>query len=194
MAKVALTGGIATGKSYVLGRLRERGIATADADEIVHEILGPGTSSTSAVAATFGSEYLAPDGRVDRSLLAAKVFREPRARLTLEAIVHPVVYEQLEQWFASLHGAPGVASIPLLFETHRERDFDYIIVTACTPEQQMDRLAERGMDREQARQRIAAQLPGDEKVARANFVVRTDGTLDETEQQVETLAAEIAKL
>ena len=90
MAKVALTGGIATGKSYVLGKLRERGIATADADEIVHEILGPGTSSTSAVAATFGSEYLAPDGRVEFFPAGDAAQVERALRLVLRAFTdHP---------------------------------------------------------------------------------------------------------
>ena len=174
MLKVALTGGIATGKSYVLEKLRDRGVPAIDADDIVHEALGPGTPTTKAIAAQFGSVFLKPDGSIHRTLLGVKVFRDPEARMMIEAIIHPVVYEKIRGWFERLDRPMGVASIPLLFETQRERDFDYVVVTACTPEQQLKRLSERDrLDPEEAQQRIAAQLPTDEKVKRANFVIFT---------------------
>ena len=195
MLKVALTGGIATGKSYVLGKLRDRGVATIDADDIVHEALGPGTPTTKSIAAQFGGVFLKPDGSIHRTLLGVKVFRDPGARLTLEAIIHPVVYEAIGKWYATLDRPMGVASIPLLFETEREGDFDFIVVTACTPEQQIQRLIERDrMDEEEAKQRIAAQLPTDEKVKRANFVILTGGSKLATDNQVDELLVQLSKV
>jgi dephospho-CoA kinase len=188
MLKVALTGGIATGKSYVLGRLRDRGVPSIDADDIVHGALESGTPTTKAIATEFGSTLLKPDGSVDRILLATKVFRDDDARLRLEAIVHPVVYEAIRNWFEALDRPIGVASIPLLFETRRENDFDFVVVTACSPEQQLQRLLERDrMPEAEARQRIAAQLPTEEKVKRADFVIFTDSSKAATDKQVEEL-------
>jgi dephospho-CoA kinase len=195
MLKVALTGGIATGKSYVLGKLRDRGVATIDADDIVHEALGPGTRTTKSIAAQFGGVFLKPDGSIHRTLLGVKVFRDPAARLTLEAIIHPVVYDEIAKWYAALDRPMGVASIPLLFETARERDFDFVVVTACTPEQQIQRLIERDrIDEDEAKQRIAAQLPTDEKVKRADFVILTGGSKLATDKQVDELLVQLSKL
>src|SRR6476646_10858444 len=114
MLKVALTGGIATGKSYVLAQLRERGVPTVDADAIVHELFEPHTLTTQAVVLEFGHAILSDTGSVDRAILASKVFTDRMARLRLEAIVHPAVYEKIREWFASVAGPMAVASIPLL--------------------------------------------------------------------------------
>ncbi len=168
--KVALTGGIATGKSYVLTRLRDRGVPTIDADEIVHDALGPGTPTTEAIATQFGKVFLKPDGAIDRPLLGAKVFGDRESRLQLEAIIHPVVYDTIQRWYARLDRSMGVASVPLLFETHRERDFDFVAVTVCPPEVQLQRILERDrISEEDARRRIAAQMPAEEKARRADF-------------------------
>lgn len=188
MLKVALTGGIATGKSYVLARLKERGIATIDADDIVHEALGPGTPATRAIAAQFGSAFVKADGSIHRTLLAAKVFRDPETRHQIEALVHPLVYETLRRWFETIDRPVGVASIPLLYETHREKDFDFVVVTMCPPEVQLQRVLERDrMTEEEAHQRIAAQMPAEEKAARADFVIRTGGTTLGTDRQIDEL-------
>ena len=187
MLKVALTGGIATGKSYVLARLKDRGIPTVDADDIVHQALGPGTPTSHAIAEQFGRIYLKPDGSVDRTMLAGPVFSDSEIRRQLEAIVHPVVYETIRNWFDTLDRPIGVASIPLLYETHREADFDAIVVTVCRPEIQLQRLLDRGMSEVEARQRIVAQMPAEDKAARGDMVVRTDGTKAETDRQVEDL-------
>ena len=192
MLKVALTGGIATGKSYVLARLKERGIATIDADDIVHEALGPGTPTTRAIATQFGSVFLKPDGSIHRTLLAVKVFRDPEARRQIEAIVHPIVYETLRKWFETLDRPVGVASIPLLYETRRENDFDFVVVTVCPPEVQLQRLLERDrMSEEEAHQRIAAQMPAEEKAARADFVILTGGTMPATDRQIDDLVVRL---
>jgi dephospho-CoA kinase len=195
MLKIALTGGIATGKSYVLGKLRERGVATIDADDIVHEALSAKTPTAKAIAAQFGEAFLKPDGGVDRALLGAKVFGDPSARLVLEAIIHPVVYQRLRTWFRALDRPIGVASIPLLFETQHEGDFDYVVVTACTPEQQVQRLVKRDrLDEWEAKQRLAAQMPTEEKTKRADFVISTEGTKAATDVQIDRLLLELAQL
>lgn len=187
MLKVALTGGIATGKSYVLARLKDRGIPTIDADDIVHGALGQGTATAKTIATQFGSVFVKPDGSIDRSLLAGHVFRDRDARLQLEAIVHPVVYDAIRTWFDTLDGPTAVASIPLLYETCREQDFDVVVVTVCPPEMQLRRLLDRGMSEDEAHQRIAAQMPAEEKAARGDFVIRTDDTKLATDRQVEEL-------
>jgi dephospho-CoA kinase len=192
MVKVALTGGIATGKSHVLAQLSDRGIPTIDADSIVHQALEARTPTTDAIVLAFGHAVLQTDGRVDRPVLAAKVFTDSRARLRLEAIVHPVVYEEIRRWFDTVDKPTAVASIPLLYETHRESDFDVVVVTACTMDEQIRRIVERGLSEEHARRRIAAQLPTDEKVARADFVIWTSGTIAETNVQVEELLIKLS--
>jgi dephospho-CoA kinase len=190
MLKVALTGGIATGKSYVLARLKDRGIATIDADDIVHEALGPGTAVTRAVAERFGSVFLKPDGSVHRTLLGVKVFRDPEARREIEALIHPVVWDAIASWYRALDQPVGVASVPLLYETGHERDFDFVVATVCPPEVQLQRILDR--DRiapKEAIERIAAQMPADQKASRADFVILTGGAKIATDRQVEELIA-----
>jgi dephospho-CoA kinase len=190
MLRVALTGGIATGKSYVLARLNDRGIATIDSDEIVHEALGPGRPTTKAIADQFGHALLKPDGSIDRALLARKIFSDAEARRQVETIVHPVVYTTIRKWFEASDRTMGVASIPLLYETGREKDFDFVAVTVCPPDVQLQRLLERDrMSEEQARQRIAAQMPAEQKAARGDFVILTGGTTLATDAQVDDLIA-----
>lgn len=194
MLRVALTGGIATGKSYVLARLKDRGVATIDADEIVHDVLGPGTPTSTAIAAQFGREFLKPDGSVDRARLGAKVFKEPNTRHQIEAIVHPLVYHAIRTWSENLDEPMAVAGIPLLYETGHEKDFDVVVVTVCPPDVQLQRLLERdGMSEEEARQRIAAQMPAEEKAARGDFVIRTGGSKGDTDRQVDELLDKLRK-
>src|SRR5258707_8985697 len=102
MLKVALTGGIGTGKSFVLAKLRERGVPAIDADDIVHDAFGPNTPTTRAVALEFGHAILNRDGSVDRSVLASTVFADAKARVRLEAIVHPMVYEEIRKWLETV--------------------------------------------------------------------------------------------
>jgi dephospho-CoA kinase len=193
MLKVALTGGIATGKSYVLARLKDRGVPTIDADDIVHEALGAGTPTAHAIAAQFGRIFLKPDGSIDRAMLAGPVFSDSQTRRQLEAIVHPVVYKAIRTWFDTLDRPMGVASIPLLYETGRENDFDAVVVTVCPRDVQVQRLRDRGMSEEEAHQRIGAQMPAEEKAARGHFVIRTDGTMAETDRQVEELLVSLRR-
>ncbi len=99
MLKVVLTGGIATGKSYVLAKVRQRGVPTLDADDLVHGLLGAGTPTAKAIAAAFGPDFLKSDGSVDRDRLGAKVFHDPQSRRQLESLTHPVVYDAIRNWY-----------------------------------------------------------------------------------------------
>jgi dephospho-CoA kinase len=188
MLKVSLTGGIATGKSYVLDRFRRLGIPCLDADELAHGVMAAGTEATAAVAARFGPEVVGADGAVDRAKLGPIVFADVAARRELEAIVHPAVYRAIEagiRGFELTGDYPfAVVDVPLLFETGAEQKFDRVIVTSCAPETQLARLRERGLTEAAARQRLAAQWPTDKKTARADYVVTTDGSFAETEAQV----------
>ncbi|HEX5110236.1 MAG TPA: dephospho-CoA kinase [Vicinamibacterales bacterium] len=186
--RVALTGGIATGKSHVRAAFERLGVATIDADTLARDAVAPGSAGLDAVVHRFGSHFLDSDGGLNRRALADLVFADPQARLDLEAIIHPEVRRAMDAWFASLDPAKhavAIADIPLLYETGRAGEFDAVIVTTCHPDVQVRRIMERDRVSEAAaRQRIAAQLPLEEKIGRADFVIRTDGTHAETAQQV----------
>lgn len=196
MTRVALTGGIATGKSHVRRRLAEKGVPTIDADETARQAVAPGTPTLDAIRRHFGDTVFSPAGTLDRKALAALVFADPGARHALEQIVHPEVRRRTDQWFAEVEATGAtlaVADIPLLYETGRERDFDAVIVTACEPDRQLQRLMARdSLSEAEARARIAAQFPTSDKVARATYVIRTDSTVAETDAQVDRLLARLA--
>jgi dephospho-CoA kinase len=191
MQKVALTGGIATGKSYVLEQFRRRGVPCLDADALAHGVTAAGTEATAAIAARFGAQILTPDGAVDRAKLGSIVFADPTARRELEAIVHPGVYRAIAaglRAFELIGNSPfAVVDVPLLYETGAAKDFDRVVVTACSPQTQLARLRERGITEDAARQRLAAQWATEEKASSADFVVNTDGTFEETDAQVERI-------
>lgn len=187
MLRVALTGGIATGKSYCLSRFASMGVPTIDADRLARDAVAPGTEGLRAVVQRFGAGVIRPDGTLDRQALGAVVFENSTARADLEAIIHPEVYRRINGWFASR--PPGtrvaIADIPLLFETGHDYDFDAVIVAACDPDEQLRRLTARdGLPIEAARARLAAQWPIAEKVRRADYVIRTDGSHADTDRQV----------
>ena len=192
MLRVALTGGIATGKSHVLARFAARGVPTVDADRLAREVVEPGRPAWTALRTRFDPALFTPDGALDRRRLAALVFDDAAARADLEAIVHPHVRAAIDDWFAraaTSSAVPfGIADIPLLFETDRAAEFDRVIVTACDAATQLARLAQRDrLAPDEGRKRLAAQLPTAVKTARADFVVRTGGSFDDTDRQVESI-------
>lgn len=197
MVRAALTGGIATGKSYCLAKFAELGATTIDADRLAREAVAPGTPGLARVVERFGADVLLPDGSLNRPALGRIVFSNRTARADLEAIVHPDVYRRISEWFANLpSGTIAIADIPLLFETGHEHEFDRVIVVACDPAEQLRRLAARdGLTRDAAQARLDAQWPIDEKVARADHVIRTDSGFAETDREVrkifESLKAEV---
>ena len=198
LLRAALTGGIATGKSYVRSRLAAHGIPTLDSDGLARDAVAPGTSGLAAVAERFGADVLQPDGRLDRRALGVVVFGNAQARADLEAIIHPRVREATTAWLDRLAAAGeslAVVDIPLLFETGRDRDFDRVIVTSCPRAQQVARIVERdGLTAAQAEARIDAQLSTDEKVQKADFVIDTGGTFGDTNRQIDRVVEKLLEL
>lgn len=196
MLRVALTGGIATGKSHCAARFAAKGVPVADADIFARDVVRQGTPGLAAIVRRFGKDVLRADGALDRARLGAIVFADAAARRDLEAIVHPAVYEAVEGWFrrADLTGVPfAIADIPLLYETGRDKDFDRVVVAACAPETQLERVMARdGISEADARQRIAAQMPLEEKISRADHVVRTDGSFEQTDRQIDRIHATLS--
>lgn len=194
MRRIALTGGIATGKSYVRAQFEKLGVPTIDADVLAREAVAPGTPGLHAVMKRFGPGVLDSNGALDRKTLAAVVFADDQARRDLEAIIHPSVRGAIDAWFASLPvGTPiAIADIPLLYETGRERDFDAVIVVACDPKTQVRRVIERdSLSETDARNRLAAQIPIADKSRRADYVIRSDDTYGETDAQVRAISAQL---
>jgi dephospho-CoA kinase len=190
MLRVALTGGIATGKSFSLARFAALGAPVVDADALAREAVAPGSPGLAAVRGRFGASVIAADGTLDRAALGRIVFTDRAARSDLEAIVHPAVYRRISEWFITLPPATrvAIADIPLLFETGHSPDFDRVVVCACEPAEQLRRLMARdGLSEAEARARLNAQWPIQEKVARADYVIRTDGTMADTEARVTTV-------
>ena len=183
---IGLTGNIATGKSAVARMLAERGAEVIDADRVAHAVMEPGSPAYGEIVRTFGRGILAPDGRIDRKALGAIVFRDAEALRRLEAIVHPHVMAAIKRQIAAGHAPVIVVEAIKLLETPAPRPYDAIWVTTCPPEMQLRRLIHlRGLDEEAARRRIEAQEPQEAKLRRADVIIRTDGTLEETEAQVE---------
>ena len=194
--RVGLTGGIATGKSYVTQRLHEAGLPTIDADRLAREAVAPGSPVLHAVVRRFGHDMLTGEGALDRARLGTVVFRDAEARADLEALIHPEVRRRIAEWQSHVttsgYRGPLVADIPLLFETGRTGDFDAIVVVACDPARQRARLMERdGLSGEAADQRLAAQWPIAHKVRGADYVVKTDGTFADTDAQVAALVTQL---
>lgn len=192
MKLFGLTGGIGMGKSTAARFFRERGAQIADTDELAHRLVEPGQPAVTEIQALFGKRMVSPDGRLRRDELAQVVFTDPVARRKLEAILHPRIREcwrtQVETWRAENHPL-AVVVIPLLFETQAELDFDQTICVACSVPTQHQRLLTRGWTPEQIEQRLAVQWPIEQKIARAHFVIWTDGSLEVYAQQIERILA-----
>src|SRR5579863_612985 len=191
--RVALTGGIATGKSHCLRAFAALGVQTLDSDVLAREAVRPGTAGLEAVLERFGRGLARPDGTLDRAALGRIVFADPAARRDLEAIIHPLVYAAIQARVGSSSRTPNapesdvlsVTDIPLLYESGHAKDFDRVVVAACRPDQQLQRLMLRdGLSEADARQRIGTQLPIGVKADRADYVIDTSGPLADTDRQV----------
>jgi dephospho-CoA kinase len=190
MDVIGLTGGIATGKSTVAKMLRELGATVIDADEGARAVVEPGTPGLAAIAEEFGPEVL--DGeRLDRARLGQLVFRDAGARRKLEAITHPLVRVWMaeRQREAAERGETRVVlDIPLLFESGLEGGMSSVLLVYAPPQVQVERLVSRnGFTEEEARRRLAAQIPIDEKVARSTYVIDNGGSLESTRAQTEAV-------
>lgn len=192
MPLIALTGGIASGKSTVAARLAEHGAVVIDADRVVRDVQGPGSVVLRSIAAAFGQEMIAADGTLDRPSLAAAVFGDPVALARLNAIVHPAVREESARRFAAAFAndprAVVVYEVPLLVEARVDDAWDLIVVTDAPAEERQRRLIElRGLSPDDARARIASQATDAERRAVADVVIDTSGTPAETAEQVDAL-------
>jgi dephospho-CoA kinase len=199
MLSVGLTGGIATGKTAVVAMLRELGCRVLEADKIAHQMIEPDGPAYAEVVREFGRGILTAEGLVDRQKLGSIVFADPARLARLNLIVHPpVLAEQSRQLVAIGQADPhaiAVVEAALLIEAGFDKKLEFIVVTWCTPEQQLERLTApgkgRGLSVEQAQQRIAAQMPTEEKRRRADKVVDCSGTLEHTRAQVIALFANL---
>jgi dephospho-CoA kinase len=191
MRLVGLTGGIATGKSTFAGALRARGAPVVDADRLARAAVAKGSRGLAAVVGAFGSDVLGPDGELDRRRMAARVFADPAARARLEAIVHPAVRVLFRGEVEALRagGAPlAFYDVPLLYEAGLEREVELVVVVWAPREAQLARLMARdGLARAEAEARLAAQLPVDEKAARADVVVVNDASPADLERKASRL-------
>ena len=143
MKRIALTGGMGTGKSHVRAVFAALGVPTIDADTLARDVVAHGTPGFDAVVAQFGRGILTADGDLDRRALAALVFGAIEKRRQLEAILHPAIRAAIDQWFASLDSAAhpfAIADIPLLYEVGLDKEYDEVIVTSCTPQTQKRRI------------------------------------------------------
>jgi len=199
MLKVGLTGGIATGKSYVVSVLRELGAEVIDADTVAHQAIEPGQPAYHDLVNEFGPAVLNPDGTINRAALGGIVFADQAKRERLNAIVHPRVFEAQAEWLAGVAArnpqAVAVLDAALMIETGSYKRFDKLVVVYCEPQLQLERLMTRNnLTREQAEARINAQMPSAEKLKYADFTINTSLEFEDTRRQTEALYAELKQL
>lgn len=171
---VGLTGGIGSGKSTALGAFEDLGAATVSLDQIAKEQAKPGRDGYKAIVKAFGSCILKGDGTIDRALLGRVIFSDKRAKLGLERATHPLILKEMKELVGRLKGLV-VVDVPLLFEKKLQKNFDATILIACKPEKQLKRITKRdGLDSQEARLRIKAQMPLDEKRRMADVSIDND--------------------
>jgi dephospho-CoA kinase len=185
MYLVGLTGGIASGKSYVASLLGELGASTVDADQVAREVVVPGSTGLVQVVGAFGFEILLPSGELDRAKLGEIVFADPEKRIELENILHPLIKARTTQLISEQPSEIVVYAVPLLVEANVDYPFDTIITVEAGVENQVSRLmTSRQMSESDARARIEAQTTSPERVARANFVIDSSGPKEQTKLRV----------
>lgn len=192
MPLIALTGGIASGKSTIARRLAEHGAIVVDADRIVRDVQEPGSAVLERIAEAFGSDVIRPDGALDRAALGARVFADPELLSRLNGIVHPAVREESQRRFDSAFAADPdavvVYDVPLLVEARVDEPWDLIVVAHAPASERLRRLiALRGMEAAVAQERIDAQVPDQKRLEIADVVIDTSRTLDETNAQTDAL-------
>lgn len=190
MLLVGLTGGIGSGKSTVARLLERRGAAVIDADQLAREAIAKGTPGFERVVEAFGSEILRPDGDLDRSALAARIFADPAQKATLEAIVHPEVARRFGELVDDYRASERIVVYvtPLLVELGLAPAFDVVVVVTASPHLRVSRVAsERGLSPDDVRGRMAAQATDDQRVEVADVLIDNDGSLAELERQTSRL-------
>lgn len=195
MSRIAITGGIACGKSLAGSILRARGFEVLDADDVAHQVLNDADISARIVE-IFSSKILDEDGSVNRSMLGRIVFANPEKLALLNSIMHPEIIRRCEKWIAEKirFGRTPLVIVPLLFEVGYSRGFDAIITVSCPEHIQCARLAGRGLSMEEAYARIRSQMPLKEKERLADYVIWNEGNLKTLEKQVDLVTINIAKV
>lgn len=183
MLTVALTGNVASGKSTVAALWREDGVPVVSADDLAREVVEPGTAGLADVRRAFGDGVLAADGSLDRAALRDRVFRDPETRERLESLLHPRIEARRKAWMERREregAALAVAEIPLLFEVGLQDAFDTTVLVDAPEEVRLERLVGgRGLEREEARRVMDAQMAPERKRALADIVIDNDGSLEE---------------
>lgn len=196
---LGITGGIACGKSLISRFFRELGAAVLSADELARDVVRPGEEAFKEIVAYFGNDILTAEGTIDRARLAERIFLAPAERQQLNQITHPAIGHLADRRISELREQPDVPLIiyeaPLLFEAKAEERVDLVLVVATTPEQQLERLMLRDkLSREEALQRISAQLPLTEKISRADILVENNGPPAETRKLIGHIFAKLTEL
>jgi dephospho-CoA kinase len=195
MLRMGLTGGIASGKSVVATMLREMGFPVLEADVVAHLLIEPGQPAHDEVLREFGDGLVGADGRIDRGKLAGIVFADPAKLVRLNKIIHPrveeAVFRQFEDWRRQGVRDAGFVVAALLVEAGYAKNLDGMVVVFCRPDQQLERLLARGMREADAKRRIAAQMPVEEKLRHATEKIDCSGTMQETREQARALAAKL---
>lgn len=188
-----MTGGLASGKSTVALLLAERGAHVFDADQIVSELYAPGGAGESAARELFGNDVVGPDGRIDRTRIAAVVFADPSKRHALEARIHPMVGAEIERRFARAEeggASVAVAEASQLLEAATEGRYDRVVVVVAPEEERVRRWTGKGGDPDDARRRMSAQISPDAARTRADDVIVNDGSLADLARKVVALYAD----
>lgn len=199
MLEVGLTGSIAVGKSFVLSVFQELGCHVLDADQTARDVVRPGTPGLARIVSEFGEEVLTPAGELDRPKMASIVFANEKMRLLLNSIVHPLVFEVQDAWLREREAEDpdGIAIVDaaLMIESGGFRRFDRLIVVWCEPEIQFERLTKRDlMSERDARRRIAAQMPQEEKKKYADFLIDTSGGFEATRERCRQVHSELLQI
>ncbi len=198
MLKVGLTGSIAVGKSFVLGVLGELGCRIIDADAVARQVVLPGSPGLKAVIEAFGEEVLKSDGSLDRAKLGEIVFADETKRQQLNSILHPFIIAaqdtQLREWEQADPNGIAVVDAALMIESGGYKRFDKLIVVHCRPDVQLERLLARGLSREEAKKRVAAQMSQEEKKKHAHFLIDTSEGFESVRRQTEAIFRELRSL
>ena len=199
MLKVGVTGGIGTGKSTVGRMFADLGCRVIESDMITRSLFEPGQAVNRAVAAAFGPAVVSADGSINRAVLAELVFQDAALRQKLNSIVHPTILQRQVEFLESVAAqdphAIAVVVAALMVEVGTYKNYDKLIVVTCSPEIQRRRIKERSaLTDEQMESRIAAQLPMEQKVKHAHFVVDNSSDLESTRRQVETIYGELRQI